>query len=59
MFQSKEHDKTSEKGINKTEISNLPDEELKVIVIKVLTELRRRMDEHSENCNKENTKQKL
>ena len=35
------------------EISNLPDKELKVMVIKMLTELGRRMEEHSENFNKE------
>ena len=31
------------------QISNLPDKEIKVMVIKMLTELGRRMDEHSEN----------
>ena len=35
------------------ELSNLPDKELKVMVTKMLTELGRRMDEHSENFNKE------
>ena len=34
------------------EISDLRDTELKVIVIKMFTELRRRMDEHSENFNR-------
>ena len=34
------------------EISDLPDKEFKVIVIKMLTQLRRRMDELSENFNK-------
>ena len=44
------------------EISNFPDKEFKVMVTKMLTELGRRMDEHSENFNKEkieeSTKQK-
>lgn len=31
------------------EISNLPDKEFKVMVIKMLTELRKRMDEHRED----------
>ena len=35
------------------EINNLLDKELKVMVIKMLTELRRRMNEHNENFNKE------
>lgn len=34
-------------------INNLLDKEFKVMVIKMLTELRRRMDERSENFNKE------
>ena len=53
MFQLKEQDKTSEKEPNKMEISNLLEKEFKVMVIKMLTKLRRRMDEHSENFNKE------
>lgn len=31
------------------QISNLPDKEFKVMVIKMITELGRRTDEHSEN----------
>ena len=50
-FQTKEPDKTSGKKLNEIEISNLPDKEFKVIVIKMLTELGRRMDELSENFN--------
>ena len=45
MFQSKEQDKTSGKELNKTEISNLSDKEFKVMVIRLLTEPGRRMDE--------------
>ena len=48
----KEQDKTSEKELNEVEISNLPDKEFKVTIIKMFTELRRRMDEHSENFNR-------
>lgn len=41
------------------EISNLPDKDFKVMIIKVLTNFRKRMDKHRENFNKEreNTKQ--
>ena len=35
------------------EISNLPNKQSKVMKIKMFTELRRRMDEHSETLNKE------
>lgn len=45
--------KTSEKHFNETNISNLPDKEFKITVIKKLTKLGRRMNEHSENLNKE------
>ena len=47
---SKENDTLSQ---NQTEVNNLPDKELKVIVIKMLTELGRIMNEHDENFNKD------
>lgn len=54
VFQMKEQDKNlRRKKKNKTEISNLPDKEFKVTVIKLLAELRRTMEEHSENFNKD------
>ena len=53
MFQTKEQDKNSEKDLNKIEINNLPDKEFKVIIIKMCTELGKRMEENSENFNKE------
>lgn len=48
--------KTSEKTLKK-QICNLPDKEFKVMVLKILTEFGRRMDEYSEKFNKttENT----
>lgn len=51
MFQTKKQDKISEKELNEIETNNLPNKELKVIVIKVLTKLRR-MDNYSYNFNK-------
>ena len=51
MFQKKEQEKSSEKELNKTD--NLPDKEYKLTVIRMFTELERRIDEHSENYNKE------
>ena len=54
MFQMKEKDKTSgEKTLDVTEKSNLPDKGSKLMVINMLPELGRKMDEHSENFNKE------
>ena len=53
MFQIKEQDKTSEKELNEMEISNVPNIQFQGMIIKMLTKLGRRMDEHSENFNKE------
>ena len=52
LSQIKEECKTSEKELNKMERSNLSYKVFKVIVIIMLTKHRRRMDELSENCNK-------
>ena len=46
----KEKDKTSEK--EQSEISDLLDEEFKVMIMKMLTELGRKIDAYSENFNK-------
>ena len=58
MFQMKEKDKTPEEELRKVEISNSPDKEFKVLIIKMLNNLGRKMDEHSDKFNKEleNTK---
>ena len=45
MAQMKEQNKTLEKELNKTEIANLSDAQLKTLVIRVLREL----SEHSNN----------
>lgn len=50
---SKKTSQTLVKDINEMEMNNLPDKELKVIVIEMLTKLWRILDEHSENFNKE------
>ena len=57
----KRQEKNPEKINNKTEINNLPDKEFKALMIRMLTELRKRIDEHSENFNKEvaNTKRSI
>ena len=46
---------TSEKELNKTGISILPEKKkvLTLMIIKMLTHVRRRIDGHSENFNKE------
>ena len=47
MFQTKEQDKTPEKELREVEIGNLPDKEFRVIMVKIMKELRRRMDAQS------------
>lgn len=45
MFQMKGKDKTPEE-LSKMELSNLPDKEFKIKIVKMLDKLRRRLDEH-------------
>ena len=52
MFQTKEEDKTPVEELSEVEINNLPHKKFKVMIIKMLKELGRRVDEHSENFNK-------
>ena len=49
----KEQKKSPEKINNETEINNLPDKEFKTLLLIMLTELGKRIDEHGENFNKE------
>lgn len=49
MFQTKEQDKISEKDLNKMKISDLPNKEFKITIIKILTKVRRTRHEQSEN----------
>ena len=52
VLQMKEQDKTSEKDFNETD-KHIPDKKFKLMVIEMFTELRRSMDKHSDNFNKE------
>ena len=49
----KEQNKIPEKELNKMETSNLPDKKFKMLITRILNELRGRVDELSENFNKE------
>lgn len=51
MFHTKRTE-TSEKELNKMGTSNLPNEDFKVNVIKILTKFKKRMDENSDNQKK-------
>ena len=53
MSHMKEQNKAPGKEFTKMKTSNLPDIEFKTLAIRMLKELRRRVDELSENFNKE------
>lgn len=61
MLETKNHEQTSEKELNKREFKNLSDEEFRLTIIKMLSRLERRLEKLSENLHKktENIKQKL
>lgn len=52
-FRTKEQDKSPETDPNEAELSDLPDRESKITVIKMLAEVKRTMHEQSANFNKE------
>ena len=47
MFQMKVQDKTPEEELREVEIGNLPKKEFRVMIVKMIKELRRRMDAQS------------
>ena len=53
LFQTKEQENFLKKQLNETKINNLPDKEFKTLIIRMLTELGKRIDEQNENFNKE------
>ena len=48
MFQMKEQDKMPEEKVSEVETDNLPKKEFRVVIIKMIKELRRRTDTQSE-----------
>ena len=53
MSQMKEQDKITARNLNKMKISNMPDNELKVMIIKILTGFEKRMGDISETLSNE------
>lgn len=49
----KEQDKSTGKELNKTEINKMPDEEFKLMIIKMPAGLERRVEDFSKSFNKE------
>ena len=44
MYQMKELDKTPEKQLNEVEIRNLPEKEFRIMIVKMIQDLRKRME---------------
>ena len=44
MSQMKEQDKTPEKQLNEVEIDNLPEKELRIMIVKMIQDLRKRTE---------------
>ena len=53
MSQMKEQDKITARDLNEMEMSNMPDREFQVIVIKKLSGLEKRVENLSETLNKD------
>lgn len=53
MFQTKEQDQYPEINLNEMKIENLPKREFKIMVIQMLTMVRRAVHEQSDNFNKD------
>ena len=44
MYQMKEQDKTPERQLNEVEIGNLPEKELRIMIVKMIQDLGKRME---------------
>ena len=44
MFQTKEQDKTPQEQLNEVEIDKLPEKEFRVMIVKMIQDLRKRME---------------
>ena len=44
LYQMKEQDKTLENQLNEVEIGNLPEKEFRIMIVKMIQDLRRRME---------------
>ena len=44
MYQMKEQDKTLEKPLNEVDISNLTEKEFRIMIVKMIQDLRKRME---------------
>ena len=52
MYQMKEQDKTPEKQLNEVEMGNLPEKEIRIMIVKVIQDVGKRMEAKIEKCKK-------
>ena len=52
MLQMKEQDKNLQEKLNKEEIGSLPVKELRVMIVKMIQDLRKRIKHRSRRCRK-------
>ena len=50
LFQIKGQDKTSEKQLNEMEIGNLPEKEFRIMIVKMIQDLRKVMEQKLRRC---------
>ena len=53
MSQMKGQDKTPEKQLNEVEIGNLPEKEFRIMIVKMIQDLRKRMEKMQEMFTKD------
>ena len=56
MYQLKEQGKTPEKQLKEVEIGNLPEKEFRILMVKMIQDLRKRMEAKIKRCKKYLTK---
>ena len=52
MYQMKEQDKTQERQLNEVEIGNLPEKEFRIMIVKMIQDLKKRMEAKIRRCKK-------
>ena len=48
MYQMKEQDKTPEKQLNEVKIGNLPEKKFRIMIVEMIQDLRKRLEENIE-----------
>ena len=52
MFQMKKQDKTTEEQLSEVEIGNLPEKEFRIMIVKMIQDLRKRMEAQTKRYKK-------